>query len=50
MATIINTAENAGPVSGSNSFIHKNQFFDDASIGTDTDLSLIHISEPTRPC
>ena len=40
MATIINTAENAGPVSGSNSFIHKNQFFDDASIGTDTDSNV----------
>ena len=40
MATIINTAENAGPVSGSNSFIHKNQFFDDASIGTDADSTV----------
>ena len=40
MATIINTAENAGPVSGSNSFIHKNQFFDDASIRTDTDSNV----------
>ena len=40
MATIINTAENAGPVSGSNSFIHKNQFFDDDSIGTDADSTV----------
>ena len=40
MATIINTAENADPVSGSNSFIHKNQFFDDASIGTDADSTV----------
>lgn len=40
MVTIINTAENAGPVSGSNSFIHKNQFFDDASIGTDSESTV----------